>query len=200
MRRIIFYCVMVILVSSCSLITGMSTALPGYFVITSTDSKGVSSTTPTICPLGYYCINGVKTMCPGGTFGAVIGLSNASCSGVCPEGWFCPPASARAKAHFCLNYQKIFCPVGSDRRFPTGILFFAFYYHRPVGGGFGAQQLCPPGSYCLEGIRNDCPGGYYGSKKQETNSTCTNICPAGFFCPPGTSSYAENKCTYTPVL
>jgi hypothetical protein len=180
-------------------ILGGSESIPaGFFVSTIADTSvsGESSVKVAVCPLGNYCVNGVRKPCPGGTFGATTGLSNANCSGICLEGWFCPDGSDVARAYPCGNAPTKFCPAGSSRPHKTGYGYYAVSDHRSVGGGFGGEELCPVGSYCINGTRMNCPAGYYGSKRQEVNATCSGMCPAGFFCPGGTSAYANNKCTF----
>ena len=54
-----------------------------------------------ICPLGHYCIGGVKIKCPPGTYGNIKGLSNAECSGLCGYGFYCPIASYNATSFRC---------------------------------------------------------------------------------------------------
>ena len=39
-----------------------------------------------ICELGHYCVGGVKTKCPPGTYGDTTGLSTIACSGHCDAG------------------------------------------------------------------------------------------------------------------
>ena len=39
-----------------------------------------------ICPLGHYCVDGVKHACKGGTYGESEGLHTKECSGLCSEG------------------------------------------------------------------------------------------------------------------
>ena len=36
-----------------------------------------------------------------GRFGAALGLSNESCSGLCPPGYYCPEGSHNATFHRC---------------------------------------------------------------------------------------------------
>lgn len=54
-----------------------------------------------ICPLGHYCVDGIKSMCPPGTFGASEGLYSEKCSGLCPAGHFCPQKSVNGTRHRC---------------------------------------------------------------------------------------------------
>ena len=51
------------------------------------------------CGKGHYSFKGAAacTPCPEKTFGLVQGLSNASCSGTCPAGWYCPQGTITPK-------------------------------------------------------------------------------------------------------
>lgn len=82
---------------------------PGYYSVGSTPDTAHEQR---ICPAGYYCSQGLKLACPGGTFGETDGLATDACSGPCEAGWFCPPASIRARQLPCLG-PDVFCPAGS---------------------------------------------------------------------------------------
>ena len=73
-----------------------------------------------ICPKGFYCINGLKTRCPKGTYGNALGVSSISCSGLCRKGYHCPIGSISATQEPCApdgdsQPQTWFCPVGIGR-------------------------------------------------------------------------------------
>jgi hypothetical protein len=70
------------------------------------------------CELGHYCVNGTRYNCPAGTFGGVWGLVNASCSGPCEEGYYCPAQSHLATQQEC-GGTAVFCPHGSG--IPTSV-------------------------------------------------------------------------------
>ena len=79
------------------------------------------------CPLGTYCVAGIKRSaprgkymdkksaasldetkpCPGGTYGSALGLRNALCSGDCVEGYYCPPGSTNNKTKLCCTTDPI---------------------------------------------------------------------------------------------
>ena len=75
----------------CPLGSATPTKVPkGYYSI---DRKGETlavtqenRVSSVICPLGHYCIGGVKYACTGGTYGESEGLHTKECSGLCPEG------------------------------------------------------------------------------------------------------------------
>ncbi len=56
------------------------------------------------------------------------------------------------------------------------------------------QQLCPLGYYCVGGARVLCPAGRYGSTRGILLPTCTGVCEAGYYCPPGSVSSRERAC------
>lgn len=164
--------------------------------LVATSGIGHESTRSSIflCSLGHFCVDGVMHPCPRGSFGSHRGLFNSNCSSMCPEGWYCPYLSEEAKQFSCGRNPKFFCPAGSERPSQTAVGSFAINSHIHEGGGFGGQSICSPGSYCLDGVRHDCPAGRYGNSIQMVNSSCTGACPAGFYCPPGSPSFMHYHC------
>lgn len=69
----------------------------------------------TICPLGMYCLDGVRIECPPGRYGATLGLADSSCSGECAAGHYCPSAST--------SPRQVPCRV-LVRRFPRACAAF----------------------------------------------------------------------------
>merc|ERR1719163_1436630 len=51
------------------------------------------------CEPGYYCVAGIRRICPAGRYGGVAGLSSAECSGVCARGHYCPKGTTSARAN-----------------------------------------------------------------------------------------------------
>lgn len=106
------------------------------------------------CEPGYYCpydfelkhSMGVKIECPGGRYGDVAMEINAECSGVCDEGYYCPPASTNARQAEC--EPNTFCSRGAKAH--TGV---QRGYFVTDGDSKGAMQeiICPEGSYCIQG-------------------------------------------------
>lgn len=88
----------------------------------------------------------------------------------------------------------LYCPDGSSRPLHTAEGYYAVRPHFEAGGGYGGQELCPRGSYCLEGMRHLCPAGRYGAYKQNTNASCTGLCTAGYYCPPGSITDMQVRC------
>ena len=142
------------------------------------------------CPRGYYCINGVRSPCPGGTFGNSTGLASSSCSGFCPSGSYCPPASA---APILCPDSNTYCPfkTASPKNVEEG------YYSNPVRS---YQLICPRGSYCTAGLQILCPAGTFGSTEGLSTPLCSGVCPEGFYCPVGTANYQMNGCGQTATF
>ncbi len=79
------------------------------------------------CEPGAYCLAGSvePVPCPAGRFGSAFGLTNASCSGTCPPGSYCPEGLAR---------HGIACPAGK--------------YSESTGAKtLAACQDCPTGTF-----------------------------------------------------
>jgi hypothetical protein len=63
-------------------------------------------------------MGGVALPCPTGAYGSVPGLTSPTCSGVCAEGYECPPGSVSPTAvpcplgHYCTGGQGVQCPGG----------------------------------------------------------------------------------------
>jgi hypothetical protein len=65
----------------------------------------------------------------------------------------------------------------------------------PTGGSWSPTNTsCPAGSYSPEGAAtcSPCPGGTFGAST--TMTSCTGRCPAGYACPPHSTSPTANPC------
>ncbi|KDO25587.1 hypothetical protein SPRG_08886 [Saprolegnia parasitica CBS 223.65] len=143
-----------------------------------------------VCEPGHYCIDGVRSPCPAGTFGSAFGLTTPACSGQCAPGYHCPQGSLLATANEC-GSPHTYCPEGSPH--PQ---FIASGY---CGVGTSAttqaaQALAPPGSFALEGQCYSCPGGSYGTDPGSISPTCSGVCAPGYYCPPGSTSPFQVTC------
>eukprot|EP00752_Nemacystus_decipiens_P010517 g9365.t1 len=156
----------------------------------------------TRCPIGTYCLGGVSFPCPAGRFGASQMSVNASCSGSCSEGHFCPEGSHRADQYVCGN-AAAFCPEGSSA--PTAVSE-GFY---TVQGGESdtdrhpwlgvaetrtTQVQCEPGHYCVGGVRFPCPPGYFGNASGLSTPRCSGLCAAGYVCGAEATTPTEAEC------
>ena len=115
-----------------------------------------------LCPVGHYCVDGLKLVCPAGTFGATTGLTTASCSGPCRAGFYCPQGSTSATPRPC-GGASFYCPEGSARPKSITTAYYSVGLPRTSAldgevdaGVLGvdssstmvAQERCPPGYYC----------------------------------------------------
>jgi len=147
------------------------------------------------CNAGTY-FDGVKcSLCPGGTFGAIPGLTSATCSGLCAAGFFCPEGSTSSRQKPC-GTSTFYCPAGSAERRQVDkghytITFPTDQANLPKSdsskGGAGQQIRCEKGYYCVFGIRWVCPAGVFGDSTRLTTPACSAPCPKGTYCPEATS-------------
>lgn len=176
---------------------GSAVPLPipsGHYGTGSSNSKLFSEVQK--CPKGSYCVEGRRHACHSGYFGNSEGLFTETCSGPCPAGWFCPAGSTSAKDRPCEVSPAIFCPERSSHQRSVNLGFYATDSRHDEGGGYGAEAICPSGSYCQGGVRHLCPGGRFGSFQQMTNASCSGVCKAGWYCPEGSISSTQNPCGY----
>jgi hypothetical protein len=146
---------------------------------------GAVNSTAIPCPRGSYCPAGSSGPldCPGGVYGATVGLTSAQCSGGCPPGYHCPGKTADPIP--CGN-ETVYCPAGYRSPQPVQ----QGYYSTPAVGGNGSANMvavveCPPGAYCANGVLVVCPPGtYQGSFRKGTLSDC-RVCSDGGYCPEG---------------
>ena len=148
-----------------------------------------------VCPIGFFCPEGsmYPLACPVGTYSDLGGISEiSSCiqctagffcnstaltvpTGICQEGYFCPPGQSVPnpsqyvcpQGHFCLD--KSLAPV----RCESG------HYQDEIGQA--NCKVCPPSYFCDNRflpvvLFND------------------SLCPVGYYCPIGTSFAYENPC------
>jgi hypothetical protein len=100
---------------------------------------------------------------------------NASCSGDCVAGHFCPAGSLSSTAAVCGN-ATVYCPPasGAPLAVPAG------WYSTPEGVASAATRTgsaaCAPGEYCVGAFRRPCPAGNYSDSFGQ--ESCA-VCPAG---------------------
>jgi hypothetical protein len=115
----------------------------------------------------------------------------------CDTGYYCPSEpgkpSTNAKQFRCGSVDK-YCPdkTGSPQSVDIG-------YYTLGGEGFGvngtlyrtSQEMCPQGSYCVNGMRVLCPAGFWGGSLGLSFKMCSGFCPAGYYCEEGTDHPRE---------
>jgi hypothetical protein len=175
----------------------------------------------TRCELGHWCnfTTGVRSGCPAGRYGGVLGLHNDTCSGNCTPGFYCPSASVDSDQERCGN-PKYFCPGGTPIRRLVSLGYHSYhgtepatyYASEPLSSGqqgqkfelkeipdtryelHTAEKICPLGSYCVLGLRHLCPAGRYGGVTGLSTSECSGNTTEGYFGPPGSSLATEHEC------
>ena len=173
----------------------------GYYSLAAGESSSMPTRGGQICPIGYTCTRGDRTLCPAGKY--------CDWTGHTGDGVTNPTAAAKPAVNCIAGF---YCQAGTNSSRPTD---------------FASQKggLCPQGYYCpaesgkpLAGgtaTGTVCPAGYYsdgfGNKQLDECHTCppgwtcegtallyANIvpCPVNFFCPQGLAAVASaTSCT-----
>lgn len=144
-----------------------------------------------ICEPGNYCLNGVRMPCPPGTYGKDWGLVDATCSGLCTPGYYCPLRSDRADFLPC-NTTSLYCPRGSG--YPLVVPDGYYSIAGVTSSTHSDISPCPPGYYCVAGLRHFCPAGTYASTNRTSKPDCEGFCSPGFYCPTGSTSPRQFAC------
>lgn len=126
----------------------------------------------TVCPAGYFCINGIQSACPAGTFSSTIGASQASFCQQCTAGYYCGNAST---AGVQCGGDGVYCPAGSHSPVTVDI----GYYSTGTPGLRSNETICPLGQYCVGGVNASCPAGAFGGVMGLNSSACSGPCSAG---------------------
>jgi hypothetical protein len=112
------------------------------------------------CPQGSFCINGVATLCPVGSFQILEGQS--ACD-VCPLGSYNPTAGRSTP---CLVVSSGFESIGVSQR--------------------SAVRPCDPGFFCTQGVSSPCPALTFASAPGAAHcnncTRCNAIVPADVRC------------------
>ena len=105
------------------------------------------------CERGYYCIGGVRNECPAGRYGDTRRLSNANCSGICDEGFFCAPGSTSPRGGSCSDSDpKYFCQEGVEE--PQLCEEGYTVPETPDTSHRTGCEPCPADYVCQDGIRH----------------------------------------------
>ena len=104
---------------------------PGYYTIFTTTEVGqgldriahtLAKTTSSqiLCEEGYFCIRGIRYLCPPGTYGNQTGLTSNQCTNICPKGTFTANTSSITLIFRILGYH---CPLGTNQPIacPAGV-------------------------------------------------------------------------------
>mmetsp|Transcript_3555 Transcript_3555/g.5536 ORF Transcript_3555/g.5536 Transcript_3555/m.5536 type:complete len:1103 (+) Transcript_3555:128-3436(+) len=143
------------------------------------------------CKAGHYCLDGVQYPCPDGRYGELTRETNPQCTGVCPEGYYCPRGTSYRRTNIC-GRSDLYCPVGSVQ--PT---FVPKGYYSTGSDSeltrFGIT-ICPPGMYCQQGKTFSCPRGRYSDDEGTTDPLCKGECDPGYYCLEGSSTARQYEC------
>ena len=154
----------------------------GYFAQTNiSDYLHISNII--LCPIGSYCRNGMRSLCPAGHYGDVEGLSSFNCSGLCYSGYYCPEGSISPRSIDCGGID-FYCPIGSSFPIPVDDGYFSGPLNVDVNNRM-FQTICPSGYYCLHGERLLCPAGSFGNVTGLHSFNCSGLCDEGYYCPAG---------------
>ena len=187
--------------------------LTGYYAVTVAPGAMLfSDAVP--CQAGQYCTGGVAAPCPAGTFGDSGALFTPQCSGVCAAGYYCPAGSTSSMQQSCSDGPAAYCPSGTQLpqlcvpgyfTGPGGLLDGSSSSGTSGTSGTGGvpltgswnqwwSQLCPPGSYCVGGVRYTCPPGRYGNETGLSTAACVGACRAGYFCAGNATTDTDAAC------
>jgi len=166
----------------------------GYYTVGDGGQQSVSAPLhrerQLLCPMGHYCVGGEKHACPAGRYGNTAGQVEATCTGVCAVGHYCPPASTDARQVRC-GGNGVYCPEGSAAPTPVAV------GHYTTGGAERTrwwQTPCEPGHWCVGGERFLCNQGHYGDAYGASHPDCAGVCAAGFYCPKGSTRATQHEC------
>jgi hypothetical protein len=109
--------------------------------------------------------------------------------------YFCNPGAVTPTQNTCGN-ASVFCPAGS------GYLMVAepgVFTIGPAPELRNGTQPCPSGSYCVEGVKLQCPPGQFGCATRLSSATCNGLCTAGFYCPAESTSSQAYVWVNTPA-
>jgi hypothetical protein len=162
------------------------------------------------CPRGSYCVAGVQTLCPAGTFGIKErAVSQVDGCAACPSGYNCVAGTEHFElapcpmGAYCKDGIFAACPAGT-----TGDTLFAVSLNdcktcpagTSCGEGATTATTCGNAYYCPTGAAAPgfpCPAGTFGGYRSgKTDPSQCLICPPGYYCPEGTDIPIESPVGY----
>eukprot|EP01138_Halocafeteria_seosinensis_P015194 gb/GECG01015507.1/.p1 GENE.gb/GECG01015507.1/~~gb/GECG01015507.1/.p1 ORF type:complete len:3818 (+),score=398.83 gb/GECG01015507.1/:1-11454(+) len=88
----------------------------GYFTVPEDSDVDVRESQQK-CPSGSYCKDGERFLCPTGRYGSAEGITDETCSGVCQDGYHCPPGSSSPREQTCSDSDpEYYCVDGEKFR------------------------------------------------------------------------------------
>ena len=130
-----------------------------------------------------------STNCPAGRYGSETGLSDASCSGECAQGYYCEAGSVSAKAAACAE-GTYGAAAGLVAQANCTVCLAGTYCF----AGSTSPTSCSKGTYAAaerSQLCDACPEGKY--QGEEGASACIE-CGDGFTCPEGSVVQIPASC------
>jgi hypothetical protein len=126
------------------------------------------------CPVGHYCEAGTAEPidCPPGKYNALTKKTLPTDCLTCTQGTYCTDSGRNLDGVDCS--AGFYCVAGSTQP-------------KPAAGKCTAGNMCPLGSY----QETPCAAGTY--QDQAEQGSCI-ICPSGYFCLIGASTYTATPC------
>jgi hypothetical protein len=149
------------------------------------------------CEPGYYCVDGLRYLCPEGYYGAINEEIRPFCSGLCAQGYYCPLGSTSQYMKPC-GAAHFICPTGS----PVPIVVPAGYYtQEDLREDIRFEQfICPVGYYCPgDGKRYQCPPGTFTTMNGTISDQCMGPCEKGYYCLSGSDNPQQYACGNSTV-
>jgi hypothetical protein len=106
-------------------------------------------------------------------------------------GYKCPLGTGALGVPNMCNTPDSYCPENSSVATPAAPGTFTI---AALGGLYYAASMCSAGQYCVGGVAFQCPAGRFGNTSGSSNSNCTGICNAGYFCYAGSTSAKQQAC------
>ena len=168
----------------------------GYY--TTPETVGSASRTGAArCPVGYFCVDGLRARCEGGTYGETTGLATAVCSGDAPAGTYAPAGSKSPidcpTRHFCIRATAVPqpCPAGT-------------YGATTRMTSAQCSGMCSQGHYCqprsASAAEHACPAGRFGSSAGLASAACDGPALAGYWTESGATNATQHRCGSTAVF
>ncbi|CAM9516191.1 unnamed protein product, partial [Phaeothamnion confervicola] len=139
------------------------------------DPAGARQWAQARAPAGSYARNGVLFSCPGGTYGAISGLSSSGCSGRCAGGFYCPPGSTSLRQEAC-GSPELYCPAGSAAPVAVDTGWYTSSYPTEP-----EREECPPGQFRNYSAAADSTAGGDAMVPTAVPLAPCRLCPAGTY-------------------
>ena len=145
----------------------------------------------------YWCpaasVSNKAHLCRAGYYGDAAGQTSDTCSSPCPAGFFCPAGTATVgstPSAACVDIAS-YCPLKSAAGLPVPAGYKALF---DVNGRATDITPCDLGTWCVNGLQQQCPAGSYGASQGLQTASCSGTCSPGYFCPAGSKTAVEEEC------